>query len=95
PLPDAAAEAAWKTERSIAITLLLTLCGLFAAAFFLSRSYTIVLYMITALTVGNYVGARERYPSLPVFALTRDIARIPMYGIAGVIALYAVTRVLL
>ena len=94
-LADAAAEAEWKTERTIAGTLFLTLCGLFAAAFFLSRSYTIVLYMITALIVGEYVGARTRYPSLPTFSLGRDLVRLPLYAIVGVIALYGITRVLL
>jgi len=95
PLPDPVAEQSWNTERAIAGTMLLALCGFFAAAFFLSRSYTVVLYLLAALVVGEYSGARARFPSLPEFKLGRDAHRWPLIAIASIILLYIIIRVLL
>lgn len=61
---DAHATAEWKAERAVATTLLLSLCGMFAAAFFLSRSYSIILYLTIAIVVGAHMGARRRIPGL-------------------------------
>jgi len=60
----------WPGEQAIARTLLLALCGLFAAAFFLSRSYTIILYLTIAIVVGAYVGVRRRVPEMPPLRLS-------------------------
>jgi len=62
----------WPAEQTIARTLLLSLCGLFAAAFFLSRSYTVILYLTLAIVVGAYAGARRRVPDLPPLRLSRS-----------------------
>jgi len=94
-LSDPDAEQSWKTERAIACTLLLALGAFCAAAFFLSRTYNIVLYLIAALIVAEYHGARERFPSLPDFPLGRDLVRIPLYAIAAIVAMYVLVRVLL
>lgn len=56
-----------RSEQALTMTLLLALCGFFSAAFFLSRSYTILLYLLAAIVVGYYIGARHRMPSLPRF----------------------------
>lgn len=94
-LADAAATESWKTERALALTLLLTLYGFFAAAFFLSRTYVIILYFIAALVVAEYAGASRRFPGLPVYRLTQDIGRWIVIAIGGVIVLFVITRVLL
>ncbi|SDF57383.1 O-antigen ligase family protein [Dyella sp. 333MFSha] len=93
PGKDAAVEADWATERQMALTLLLSLCGLFASAFFLSRSYMIVMYLIAAMVAGHYVGARRRWPELPFFRLSDGGWRwVPaaMGTIAGFFVLVAV-----
>lgn len=93
PGKDPAVEADWATERQMALTLLLSLCGLFASAFFLSRSYMIVMYLIAAMVAGHYVGARRRWPGLPVFRLSDGGWRwVPaaMGTIAGFFVLVAV-----
>jgi len=95
PLPDRAAEQAWASERRIAATLFLVLCGFFAAAFFLSRSYVIILYLVAALVVGEYSGARERFPSLPEFNLGREAGRWLMIAIGSIVLLYLIIRILL
>ncbi|HET6432957.1 O-antigen ligase family protein [Dyella sp.] len=66
---DAIVVADAKAEKALATTLLLSLCGMFAAAFFLSRSYTIILYLVIAVVVGQYVGARKRLPGLRAVSL--------------------------
>jgi hypothetical protein len=85
----------WAEERKIGMTLLLSLCGLFTAAFFLSRTYVIVLYMIAALVVAEYSGAMSRFPDLPTFRIGQDVPRLLMTSVAGVIALFVITRALL
>jgi O-antigen ligase len=93
-LADSSAQAAWASEQSIARTLLFSLCGFFAAAFFLSRSYAILLYVLTALVVGYYTGVRKRYPALPEFSLQKDAVRWPMISIGVIVGLYLVIRTL-
>src|ERR1700748_1997039 len=79
PNPDAATEperhAAWSIERPMALTLLLSLCGMFMCAFFLSRSYMIVLYVVLAIVTGFYLGVRQRVEGLPTFSMSESGAR--------------------
>ncbi|NID14529.1 O-antigen ligase family protein [Luteibacter yeojuensis] len=92
---DPTVEAAWTTERQMALSLLLSLCGMFAAAFFLSRSYMVVLYLIAAMVAGYYVGARRRWPDLPVYRLSDGGWRWVPMGAGGVFALFVLVAVLL
>ncbi|MDF3983202.1 O-antigen ligase family protein [Luteibacter sp. PPL201] len=93
--PAAQVAAAWVAERQMALTLLLSLCGLFSAAFFLSRSYMVVLYLIAAMVAGYYVGARRRWPDLPVFRLADGGWRWLPAGACGVAFIFALVAVLL
>jgi len=92
---DPALQAEWVAERQMALTLLLSLCGLFAAAFFLSRSYMVVLYLIAAMVAGYYVGARRRWPALPMFQLSNGGWRWLPAGACSVFALFVLVAVLL
>jgi len=99
--PEPAAEPApaqaspWQGERAIAFTLLLSLYGLFSAAFFLSRSYTVVMYLLIAVVVGHYVGARQRWPGVPLLRLSDHWMRWLAASVASIVALYVITTVLL
>jgi hypothetical protein len=96
PALDAAgAASAWRDERAVATTLLVSLAGFFACAFFLSRSYMILVYLMVALVTGWYMGAQQRWPSLPAFRLGKDWLRWAMIAMGGVVALYIVVKVLL
>jgi hypothetical protein len=95
PEGDAVAIAAWKGERSLALTLLLAQAGFLAAAFFLSRSYVILLYLLGGLVVGWYTGARTRWDGLPKFELSRDLVRWPVIAIASIVFLYVLVKILL
>lgn len=84
-----------RQEHSMALTLLLSLCGLFAAAFFLSRSYTVVLYLQAAVVVGYYVGARQRLPDLPAFSLASDGWRWIPIALVSIFFMHVMVAVLL
>jgi O-antigen ligase len=94
-LPDQLTVAAWQTERAIAMTLLLSFSGWMGAAFFLSRSYTIVLYLLAAIVVAAYAGTRRQFSSLPQFDLGKDALRLGTFAAMVVVVLYVVVRVLL
>lgn len=94
-LEDEAARAEWKLERSLATTLLLSQVGFYSAAFFLSRSYVILLYLLAALVLGYYTGVSRRYPGLPRFDLASDILRWPMIAAASTFGLYVIVKILL
>lgn len=97
--PEAVAEPAqaslWQGERAIAFTLLLSLYGLFSAAFFLSRSYTVVMYLLIALVVGHYAGTRQRWPGLPMLRLSDHWLRWLLASVGSIVALYVITTLLL
>lgn len=96
PAQDATGSApAWRDERALATTLLLSLTGFFSAAFFLSRSYVILLYLLAAVVVGFHAWARERHPALPAFPLAREWLRCLVMSAVGVVALFIVVRILL
>lgn len=95
PADDVDMTTRYQSERAIALTLLLTLCGLFSAAFFLSRSYMIVLYLLIAMVVGYYVGARQRFPPLPAFSLNATGWRWIPAAMGSVVAMFVLVTVLL
>jgi O-antigen ligase len=85
----------WRDDRAVTLTLLLSLTGFFVAAFFLSRSYLVILYLLVAMVVAHYLRLRGTYPSLPAFTLDRDLVRWPVYAVVSVIFLYVMVKVLL
>lgn len=97
--PDAAAEperyAAWSAERPMALTLLLSLCGMFVCAFFLSRSYMIVLYVVLAIVTGFYLGARQRVEGLPAFSMSESGVRWIPAAVGSIAGLFVLVSILL
>ncbi len=87
--------ALWRKERAMAMALLLSMCGLFASAFFLSRSYTVVMYLLLAVVVGYYTGARQRFPDLPAFRLARTGWRWVPIALGSIFVLYVMVAVML
>ena len=65
------------------------------SAFFLSRSYVVVLYLVAALVLAHYLELRRRDPELPDFALGRDALLWPLLSVGAVIGLYVLVKVLL
>jgi hypothetical protein len=82
-------------DHRVALTLLLSLAGNMVCAFFLSRSYVVVIYLLTAVVVGTYLEARRRAPGLPAFRLSSDLLLWPVVGVGGTVLLYIVVKILL
>jgi len=95
PITEPERHAAWAIERPMALTLLLSLCGMFMCAFFLSRSYMIVLYVVLALVTGFYLGARERVPGLPSFTMHESGMRWVPAAIGSIAGLFVLVTILL
>lgn len=93
--PDPAVERQWHDDKAVTTALLLSLVAFFVAAFFLSRSYVIVLYLLAALVVGHYQELRRRWPALPAFRLGRDLWLWPAMAAVAVVFLYLMVKVLL
>lgn len=85
----------WPAELALSLTLLCALSGFFAAAFFLSRSYNIMLYTLAAIVVAQYMGARQRHPTLPLFSLSTSGLRWLPIAIAAIMGLFLTVAVLL
>ncbi len=81
--------------RAIAMTLLLSLTGFFTSAFFLSRSYVIILYLLAALVVAHYTDIARDDPDLPRFSFANDALLWPFIGGGAAIFLYIMIKILL
>ena len=81
--------------RTLALALLLSLAGFFTCAFFLSRSYVVILYLLLALVVAHYGNLRDRNPALPAFSFARDFLAWPFIAVGGVVGLYIVVKILM
>ncbi len=81
--------------RAIAMTLLLSLVGFFTSAFFLSRSYIIILYLLAALVVAHYTDMARDDPDLPRFSFANDALLWPVIGVGAAIFLYIMIKILL
>lgn len=92
---DATVVSEWLDDRALSLTLLLSLSGFFVCAFFLSRSYVVILYLLVALVVAHYARMRATYASLPEFSLGRDVVVWPAWSIAGVVGLFVTVKLLL
>lgn len=85
----------WWEEQKITLTLLIALTGFFTAAFFLSRSYVILLYLLAALVVAHFTAVRERFPDVEPFSLKGNLLRWPVIAAVATVGLYLMVKVLL
>jgi putative inorganic carbon (hco3(-)) transporter len=63
PLPPES-EAAYNQERNIALALFYSLIGTFTCAFFISRSYMAIIYILPAFAVAQYFRFRVNFKSI-------------------------------
>lgn len=94
---DAAWEAAleWEADRRIALTLLLSLVGFATTAFFLSRTYVVLPYLLAALVVAHFGAVRRRYGGIAGFSLTSDAPRWALYMGLVLAGFYVLLKLLL
>lgn len=82
-------------DRTIARVLFLSGIGFAVSAFFLSRSYVIVLFILCGMMVAHYQGVRKRTPSWPAYNFWGSLLPWIFVSAASVIFLYATVVVLL
>lgn len=85
----------WQRDRTIAMTLLVSLVGYASTAFFLSRSYVMLPYLLAALVVAHFTGVRERFPDIRPFHLSQDLLRWLLLGCVAVVGFYVMLKILL
>lgn len=85
----------WAEARAMAITLLVALTGFFTAAFFLSRSYVILLYLLAAVVVAHFSNVRERFPSMDGMRLSSHLVRWAVLTPMAVVGFYVILKLLL
>ncbi|HEY9541504.1 MAG TPA: O-antigen ligase family protein [Luteimonas sp.] len=84
----------WTRERKMAMTLLIMQVGFYTCAFFLSRSYVILLYIMLGLVTGWYAGAQERWAGLTTFRVQSDWFKWCVASAASTVGLWLIVKVL-
>ncbi|MFT3954856.1 MAG: O-antigen ligase family protein [Piscinibacter sp.] len=97
PAADASAEQAaqWELIRENARTLWYGYVGGLVSAFFLSRSYVVILYLHIALIVAVYQMARVQRPDFAAITWSQRKGKLLMMCIGSVVGMWLLTRVLL
>lgn len=91
--PDASAQ--WEELRGAARTLWYGYVGGLVSAFFLSRSYVVILYLHIALIVALFQMARVQRPDFPALLWSDRWGGLLALSLGSVIFLWLLTRVLL
>lgn len=90
-----ASRADWARHQDIAATYLSSMLGFFIAAFFLSRSYNILLVMFCGLSVALYQCTRRDWPGFPPITFRATALPIAVFEAASIAGLFVLVKVLL
>lgn len=90
-----AQKADWVEYKKISRTYLYAMLGFFVAAFFLSRSYNILLFILCALCVALYQSVRQRWPRFVPIAFGDIAGRMLAFEIGSIVFMYILAKVLL
>jgi putative inorganic carbon (hco3(-)) transporter len=85
----------WHDMQIAARMLTYSLIGTMVAAFFLSRSFVVFLYVLFGLIIGMFQMARTRWPEMPAVRLGDVVGRILLMMLGSMIFLWFLTRLLL
>jgi putative inorganic carbon (hco3(-)) transporter len=85
----------WNDMQIAARMLTYSLIGTMVAAFFLSRSYVVFLYVLYGLIIGIFQMARARWPEIEPVRLNGMVGRILLMMMGSIIFLWLLTRLLL
>ncbi len=89
---------AWEISRedsTIANVIFFTFVGFATSAFFLSRTYNVVLFILCAMAAGHYLGVRLRTPGLPAYGFFSRLGLWITLSLVSIIALYLITKILM
>jgi putative inorganic carbon (hco3(-)) transporter len=93
--PNAAPTLQWADLQNIASTLAYSMIGAMCAAFFLSRTYVVFLYLLVALVVAMYQMARQNWPQMAPVRVADMVGRLIFIEVASMVFLWVLTRILL
>lgn len=82
-------------DDQLAWALLWSSFGMLVAAFFLTRSYEVLMFLIWAWSAGHYTGALRRSPGLPPVTLATSGPQWCFVALCSIAGLYIMVRVLL
>ena len=85
----------WDEVQLAARMLTYSLLGTMTAAFFLSRSFVVFLYVLFGLIIGIFQMSRERWPEIEPVRLGDMVGRILFMMLGSIVFLWALTRLLL
>lgn len=88
-------EAEWAQYKKISRTYLYAMLGFFVSAFFLSRSYNILLIILCALCVALYQSVRQRWPRFEPISFSKIAGRTLVFEIGSIAFMYILVKVLL
>jgi hypothetical protein len=95
PAPSEDAAAIWPEYQRVARMLLYALMGFLGAAFFLSRSYSLELVVLCALSVAHYQTVRRDWPSFPEITLQGTFWTFAIAAFGSIAFFYVLVKVLL
>lgn len=90
-----AAEQEWSNWEKMARALTYAFVGTLVAAFFLSRTYSPVIYLVLALVVAAHQGVRSRWPSFSAMTVMEHRGLLLKIEGGSIVGLWLLTRVLL
>ena len=85
----------WTQYKKISQTYLYSMLGFFVSAFFLSRSYNILLIILCALCVAIYQSVRQRWPRFAPLPFKKIVCGIFAFEIASIAFMYILVKILL
>ena len=82
-------------EFLISLSIFLSCLSFIVAAFFLSRSYNIILFMVCALCISSFNVNKKNYPSIVNKTIILNIMPYLMFSFVSIIGLYLLVNILL
>ena len=84
----------WTQYKKISRTYFYAMLGFFVAAFFLSRSYSILLVILCGLCVATYQSARQRWPRLALISFWKIAGVTLAFEIGSIGFMYILVKLL-
>ena len=85
----------WDKANKITTTFFYSILGFLLPAFFLSRSYSILLYLLCALSIAHIINVRNNFPQTNYIFEYSRIKVITSYILMSVVSLYLFVKILL
>lgn len=85
----------WNDWQQLAQTLMYAFVGVMVAAFFLSRTYVAILFLLFALIVATHQAMRSRWPDIEAITVRDQFKTLLKFEVGTIVGLWLLTRVLL